>query len=565
VVWFQLLAWTLARAAHRECERACDDVVIGAGVRPSEYASELLAIAQAAAADPLHGGALAVARPGQLEGRLLAILNAATRRGPASRGAVAIAGLIAVAMFVTLTSVRVVAASREPATEPWTNGPVLRSSPALTESNWSETKTESGWSASTPVTTTTDPKTETACKDEAASSSSSASAGESESGSADGPLFRLAQSLSRSRSGEEWYSEAKDLYDQEEYLSSGELYERAARAGYRPATAWYNAACSFALANRVNRAINALNAAIDAGWDDVGKIQSDDDLDAIRSDSRYRMLIREMKDSGPEEIKQRGAKNRYEALRGSSDADPDQLRSVGIELMRSGEPNMAAEAFARQYAIDSLGSSLYNMACAQAIAGQKAKACATLERAIYAGYGDAEKLESDDDLNALHGQPEFRRLVRLADDFDLEMPNNGFNFGGDDADGWRRLLPRFERATREHPNAGRAWFNLGFAQLRAEDPRGSRASYLRALDQGYRRGATCYNIACAAAALRDNDEAIRWLQRSEQAGYDVAGTARSDDDLRSLRRDDRFMDMIDRWEAQKDRKHFKYKDSNKKS
>jgi hypothetical protein len=74
VHWFNPLAWIAARAMRRERERACDDAVLGNGVPASTYATELLAIAAGAMTASTPAAALSMARPSEIEGRLLAIL-----------------------------------------------------------------------------------------------------------------------------------------------------------------------------------------------------------------------------------------------------------------------------------------------------------------------------------------------------------------------------------------------------------------------------------------------------------------------------------------------------------
>src|SRR4029434_9596084 len=74
------IVWLAARRLRAERERACDDFVLSAGEKGPDYAAHLLDIARAMRLRraPLVG--LAMARPSQLEGRLLAILDPAIRR-----------------------------------------------------------------------------------------------------------------------------------------------------------------------------------------------------------------------------------------------------------------------------------------------------------------------------------------------------------------------------------------------------------------------------------------------------------------------------------------------------
>ncbi|HZS53415.1 MAG TPA: M56 family metallopeptidase [Bryobacteraceae bacterium] len=74
--WFQPLCWWSRRNLRRESEKACDAWVLASGVRASDYASELLNIAQQfkwrQSGFPV---ATAMAQRGDLEGRLHAILS----------------------------------------------------------------------------------------------------------------------------------------------------------------------------------------------------------------------------------------------------------------------------------------------------------------------------------------------------------------------------------------------------------------------------------------------------------------------------------------------------------
>jgi len=96
--WFNPLAWIAARRLRAERERACDDFVLAAGTPGSEYANHLLEIAQGtqpARFSPLAATAVPMARRSQLEGRLMAILDPATRRSSAFYTRFAAAALVA--------------------------------------------------------------------------------------------------------------------------------------------------------------------------------------------------------------------------------------------------------------------------------------------------------------------------------------------------------------------------------------------------------------------------------------------------------------------------------------
>jgi TonB family protein len=75
------LAWWAAARLRHERERACDDCVLAAGVRPSDYADDLLAVARSKSS-MLPAPAMAAAS--NLETRLRAVFDPSVRRQPVS-------------------------------------------------------------------------------------------------------------------------------------------------------------------------------------------------------------------------------------------------------------------------------------------------------------------------------------------------------------------------------------------------------------------------------------------------------------------------------------------------
>ena len=78
--WFNPLVWLASRQMQTERERACDDLVLRSATRASDYAEQLLHIAAERTVVRWGTAAIAMARPGTLERRLLAILDGKRNR-----------------------------------------------------------------------------------------------------------------------------------------------------------------------------------------------------------------------------------------------------------------------------------------------------------------------------------------------------------------------------------------------------------------------------------------------------------------------------------------------------
>jgi beta-lactamase regulating signal transducer with metallopeptidase domain len=105
VYWFHPGAWYAARQLRTERELACDDRVLAGGARPAAYAGDLLEIARAFHAPRLvTAGAVSMARPSQLEGRMLAVLDTARSRRTVARPAAVAAAVAALAAVLPLAA-----------------------------------------------------------------------------------------------------------------------------------------------------------------------------------------------------------------------------------------------------------------------------------------------------------------------------------------------------------------------------------------------------------------------------------------------------------------------------
>jgi beta-lactamase regulating signal transducer with metallopeptidase domain len=116
IFWFNPIVWYAASRMRAERELACDDAVLAAGTDACDYANELLEIARTLRpATTTALATLAMAKPTQLEGRLLAILEPQRSRRAVSRSVRLATAAGVVAVVVPLGGMRpVVTAAPSP-------------------------------------------------------------------------------------------------------------------------------------------------------------------------------------------------------------------------------------------------------------------------------------------------------------------------------------------------------------------------------------------------------------------------------------------------------------------
>jgi beta-lactamase regulating signal transducer with metallopeptidase domain len=105
--------WWAARRLRAERELACDDRVLASGAGAREYAGHLLELAHSLGSAPAPATALGMARPKQLESRLLAVLDAARNRAAIRPPGRTIAIATAVAVLVPLAAVHAALVGKE--------------------------------------------------------------------------------------------------------------------------------------------------------------------------------------------------------------------------------------------------------------------------------------------------------------------------------------------------------------------------------------------------------------------------------------------------------------------
>jgi len=504
--WFHPMVWVLARIARRECERCCDDLVIAAGERPTDYAERLLTIVRTLTRpDPLARVAPALAQRSNLESRLVSILRPDQRRGAISRsGLMATIGTAAFLLIATAV-IHVVEADA--------------------------------------VGQLVDPKTELAGLEDHGFVV----------GEVQNPMPTEPLSADEAKKGEHWFRAGEKAFDEGSYVKAASSYLSSAARGNRFPESLYRAAGALAKAGSNEDAMRTLEAAVQAGFDGTC-IASDPNFEGLRGDPRFAELLNPQPAPAAPAVPIVVAPA-YQVIVGTANKKlADVFNQSGITLMRAGQFERAIEAFQEEVRETGSSNAMYNMACAYSLKGDKRRAFDALQQAIENGFDNSQHMMQDEDLRLIQGDPHFYQLVRLSKDLQLFGGGNWGN-GIRDEDDWRKSLSRFERVTREHPKIGRAWANLGFARLESGDPQGGASAYQRALELGYQGPTVMYNLACCAARAGDVNKAFTWLDRAEKAGFEIGEHVGTDSDLDAIRDDPRYGDLLERWDQKMAKEH----------
>ena len=109
---------------------------------------------------------------------------------------------------------------------------------------------------------------------------------------------------------------------------------------------------------------------------------------------------------------------------------------------------------------------------------------------------------------------------------------------------WAEAAALFARLTEINPHQGRYWSQLGQARLRGADYRGAIQAFEKALElgAGYPFNAA-YNIACSYALMGQKEQSLKWLEQALEMGFRNLQQVRTDENLKSLRGDLRYIKL----------------------
>lgn len=504
--WFQPLAWSLHERARGECERACDDLVLAGGTRPSDYAEHLLSIARALPqSDPFRSVTLAMTRRSQLEGRLLSILQPDVRRRAFTIRAIVAVAVLGLGVVVPFAALRVTA---EPP-------------------NGFEARKEK------PAKSTIDVTPETASKDKWVWEED---------------LENLEDAVDMFKGEhQDWYWHGMELHRAKRFDAAIAAFHKSIEEGHKVEASHYNIACGFARKDDPDRALEALRDAFDAGFTDFETLMSDEDLDRLREDPRFPELAAEFQKSFEQKQLDHAEQlqDHYEELSASASRDPHAWSHAGLQLLQLRRLDESIDALRKAVALSDSSVAMYNLACAYSLRGDMAASLEWLRRSIANGFDNPAKIESDPDLEPLRKDPRFEKIRRMAADFTL-APQSPGNWLGDllNHSEWDASVDHHREVARVYPTEGRPWFNLGYAELQKRNATASIDAFQRAMKLGYLPPVTAYNIACAYSVAGRADEAFLWLEKARAAGFDLGHRLEKDSDLDGLRDDPRYERLL---------------------
>ncbi len=198
-------------------------------------------------------------------------------------------------------------------------------------------------------------------------------------------------------------AKARIAYAQKKYEEAALLAKRAIERKPDCEGSWNILGRAYFSSGRFEDAVALTEQAIEANGDDYNtyipygnaleRLGRKEEAKKLRK--RLVEVLRQQLELVPEDVRARILLSSDLAYNGETEESIRHLQTA--VALRPGDPN-----------------TLYNAACTYGVLGRKAEALETLKKALAGGYGNLDWASKDSDLDCLHDDPEFKRLVGLA-------------------------------------------------------------------------------------------------------------------------------------------------------
>jgi predicted esterase len=207
---------------------------------------------------------------------------------------------------------------------------------------------------------------------------------------------------------------------------------------------------------------------------------------------------------------------------------------------------------------------MYNMACLHCQLGHKDKAYEWLEKAIVAGYKDADALLNDGDFSRIRAEDRFRKIVRKirvepgagakkssADEADEDKPIEKKPKKAAPKDAEDKDISA-EEATEKINELTSQLIQSAESKDYDKSLKIAREAYglSKKIDNPALRSMTAYNMACMYSLTKEPDDAFKYLEESIDLGggfsRNIVSQIENDTDLDNIRKDERYAKMMEK-------------------
>lgn len=224
--------------------------------------------------------------------------------------------------------------------------------------------------------------------------------------------------------GMAWFYLGYALHADGQLQEAIEVHKKAAGFDEFAAKATYNLACAYSLTHERDAAIEALQKAVDAGFDDYQQCGKDTDLHYLHTDVRFAKILTELNgedevaaqfDTAEEYLAGQDFAKAAEIYRAVVDAHPKNAFAtyrLGYSLHGAGELDAALEMHAAATKFKGVAPiATYNIACVHSLKDDKETALKHLAKAINKGFTRMDALDNDPDLENIRSTERFAELV----------------------------------------------------------------------------------------------------------------------------------------------------------